>query len=1513
MENTVRRLLLALMLILAIQSVTAQDRRPIDNKHPLWFIHVDVWYHADPQKIIDLIPEDIRPYVCLNLSLSSSYDIEKNVFTMPHYAFQTYKSWGTVCQQNGMWFSCQPSSGGHTHIPDNDMVTFEYFFKQFPNFLGWNFAEQYWGFGENGDKSSGTKNGRWKLFAQLVELSHKYGGFLTVSWCGINRDSPMDMFKLCPAFLQACQKYPDAILFLKKYTSSENIYNTESVSYGAYISGIAKNYGVRYDDCGWNGALMDLLGQNNDCKYPAAAGIGTVMEQTCVNGAAVWDGPELTMQEDFTEVGETTVDGYQRRNWQRLPNMNGIWIDMFRQICNGTMYIPTREEVMEETKVVVINDVDINADWETFFFKAWRDLYDGLYKQTDPMNPDDGQWEHNHIFFKSTGRYRAIPIVHGLYDDMAKKIPVQVVESQHTSRWATLDDKVSEFNKLYPEVSKGDLYVNRYRNQLVTYTPYSYLNEKTTAQATIPLQYNTCETLELHYDKLSSGIVREYADHIDFYLNNFRTDSTELRSDIITVHGATSKPSFVFTKHEVGTTTSDATASATYSDGTYILTVKHCGPVSLTVNCTGNVDRSAVATTAIPLRPTEQPKQPVLYRGPIIIEAEDMDFKEINGYCAEAIFYYPNVRNHSGMGFVDMGTNSNGSLRHFLNLKEGQTGDYHIIMRYTCATKAGNVTINVNGKQQKVNCEQTAVNEWRTVSIDATMKAGKNTLYITNSGELPMYIDQVIYQPADVEPMKYRITILDSKGGTVSADMTEAVEGDTIHLTVNANDYNKLKELRVVNSVFYTAGKTIPFTDQNTISFVMPPDNVTIQPVFVSSQMSFSDALVGYRLNLADTETSLPEGWRCVQEDGIVHEYGKTYVDDGARVLKMFRGYQDAALLWRDNCAEYGRQEEYPLILNEGSYELSFAMAAMEWNPSYKVSIVDLETGNVIASSPILISAPNVYSVDIADISSAERHKLLFDIKTAGRYVISFTFEHNPNDHGRDLLLLECDLKLVTDDLTIDWYHEWDGCTATSQVIEDKCGEIHLNETLEPGNTVYGDPSVLYTHYADLSGYNILAIEGTSGMQLRVLLNRLEVGNGGGDDHGGALIELNSVIGEDGVALVDFSTYDFAHLNAIKVGWGSTGGVIRSMKLVKGKFPAITPKITVDNITREYGDENPELTYQTSSPMIGLPALTTTATKTSPKGEYDIIVEKGTLAGNYTAVNGTLTITKAPLAVKAGTYTKKQGEDNPEFTLTYEGWKNNETEAVLTQKPTATTTATKESAPGEYEIKVSGGEATNYELSYTIGKLIITQADAVTVTAKSYTRVYGDANPKFGYTSEGATLVGEPEITCEAMATSPVGTYPIVIKKGTVTNYNTAFVNGTLTITKAPLTVKVENVTREQYVENPEFVITYTGWKLNDDESILTKKPKATTKATKDSPVGEYEIVVSGGEAKNYVLSYQNGVLTVIESTGIATISATHPANVYNVQGRMVRAKATTLEGLPQGVYIVNGRKIVIR
>ena len=83
------RLTLLVLMLFAGLSLSAQSRRPIDSKHPLWLIHVDVWNKADPQKIINLIPDDVKPYVCMNLSLSCQYDTEKNVYKMPQNAVRT--------------------------------------------------------------------------------------------------------------------------------------------------------------------------------------------------------------------------------------------------------------------------------------------------------------------------------------------------------------------------------------------------------------------------------------------------------------------------------------------------------------------------------------------------------------------------------------------------------------------------------------------------------------------------------------------------------------------------------------------------------------------------------------------------------------------------------------------------------------------------------------------------------------------------------------------------------------------------------------------------------------------------------------------------------------------------------------------------------------------------------------------------------------------------------------------------------------------------------------------------------------------------------------------------------------------------------------------------------------------------------------------------------------------------------------------------------------------------------
>lgn len=84
------------------------------------------------------------------------------------------------------------------------------------------------------------------------------------------------------------------------------------------------------------------------------------------------------------------------------------------------------------------------------------------------------------------------------------------------------------------------------------------------------------------------------------------------------------------------------------------------------------------------------------------------------------------------------------------------------------------------------------------------------------------------------------------------------------------------------------------------------------------------------------------------------------------------------------------------------------------------------------------------------------------------------------------------------------------------------------------------------------------------------------------------------------------------------------------------------------------------------------------------------------------------------------------------------------------------------------------------------------------------------------------------------------------------------------TIKKAPLTITARSYTRYYGEENPEFRVRYKGFVNNEDEKALTKEPRATTKATISSPAGEYAISVSGAEAKNYEMSYVNGVLTIL-------------------------------------------------
>ncbi|MEI6714269.1 MAG: HYR domain-containing protein [Verrucomicrobiota bacterium] len=88
-------------------------------------------------------------------------------------------------------------------------------------------------------------------------------------------------------------------------------------------------------------------------------------------------------------------------------------------------------------------------------------------------------------------------------------------------------------------------------------------------------------------------------------------------------------------------------------------------------------------------------------------------------------------------------------------------------------------------------------------------------------------------------------------------------------------------------------------------------------------------------------------------------------------------------------------------------------------------------------------------------------------------------------------------------------------------------------------------------------------------------------------------------------------------------------------------------------------------------------------------------------------VSKTLVVAKKTLTVSAGSKTRLVGAANPTFALTYSGFVNGDTEAVLDKKPTATTTATTSSAEGSYPVTISGGSDNNYTLVYSTGATLL--------------------------------------------------------------------------------------------------------------------------------------------------------------------------------------------------------------
>ena len=123
----------------------------------------------------------------------------------------------------------------------------------------------------------------------------------------------------------------------------------------------------------------------------------------------------------------------------------------------------------------------------------------------------------------------------------------------------------------------------------------------------------------------------------------------------------------------------------------------------------------------------------------------------------------------------------------------------------------------------------------------------------------------------------------------------------------------------------------------------------------------------------------------------------------------------------------------------------------------------------------------------------------------------------------------------------------------------------------------------------------------------------------------------------------------------------------------------------------------------------------------------------------------------------------------------------------------------------------------------------------------------------------------------------------------------------------------------ESFYEGNTYRIVCASYSLKDISQRTGALLKLQLVAEEDLPdethTGRvHHIVFADKEAHAYELPNANFEVSIGNQTGIDEVSTPRKAaNIYNLQGLLVRTQATSLEGLQPGIYIMNGRKYVVK
>ena len=377
----------------------------------------------------------------------------------------------------------------------------------------------------------------------------------------------------------------------------------------------------------------------------------------------------------------------------------------------------------------------------------------------------------------------------------------------------------------------------------------------------------------------------------------------------------------------------------------------------------------------------------------------------------------------------------------------------------------------------------------------------------------------------------------------------------------------------------------------------------------------------------------------------------------------------------------------------------------------------------------------------------------------------------------------------------------------------------------------------------------------------------------------------------------------------LPVAWNTSATIYTVNRPVGEKYKDM---VIFDTESKEYSGTAQQAGWTNNLASLGFSAVAHQLASHTDVGSYtDDADFTFTYGGeDYSAViKAILIIKKAPLTIAAGTYTRKEGENNPDFVLTYTGFKGDEDNSVLLKMPIATCTATQDSPVGEYPVTVSGAEAQNYDISYLAGTLVVTERPSY------YLKYYvDDVEYRSYFVKEGTSITPEPAPTKEGYSFSGWSEIPETMPTHDV------IVTGSFSVNQYKLTYMVDG---EIYMEqNIDFGTTITpapaptkeGYIFSGWSEIPYKMPAHDVMVTGTFSANLYVLtyIVDGQEYKTYDVPFGTQIVPEEEPvkegytfSGWSEIPEIMPAHTVIVTGTFTANKYLLTYLLNSEVYKV--------